>query len=382
MILTVFTRDFIPVGLIENYSSCNWTRRFRSRGECSLSVPYSIEALELLQVEHLLLKQNEKEAMMIMAVTLTKDRNGADTINVTAYSMFDLLNRRVCDRRFENPDKTAQEIIYTLIESNITDPKVEYRKLPYILLNKRERYSDLQVTEFSADIYTRLGDLIEEQLSSSGLGCVIETDTVKQTHTFDFRMPEDHTAGGDAPVIFSVDYGTLGEQEFVHSHEQYANMAYITGGDIDNDDDKDAKKAALQLIGDNLSGYDRIEVGISASDIQRKYTNENDEEVTLTIDQIKAKLIKRGEDELKNSYPEESTFSGTITETDSLVYRQDWDLGDKVTCVYDRWGVSADMVITEIREEYSRSGRRIDVTFGEGTPDFRKSLCAFVRRII
>lgn len=382
MIFTVYTRDFVPVGMIENFDSCNWTRRFRARGECTLSVPYSTEALELLQVEHLLFKENGNEAMIITTVTLTKDRNGADKINVTAYSMFEMLNRRVCNRRFENPDKNAQEIIYTLIESNITDPDVEFRKLPYIVLNKRERFPELEVTEFAVDIYTRLGDIIEEQLSSSDIGCIIETDIVNQTHTFDFRMPNDHTASGGAPVIFSVDYGTLGEQEFVHSHEQYANMAYVMGGDMDNEDDPAAKKAAVQLVGDTLSGYDRIEVGISASDIQRQYTNDKDEEVTLTIDQVKAKLIKRGTDELKNTYPEESTFTGTIVETDSLIYKKDWDLGDKVTCVYDRWGVSADMVITEIREDYSKTGRKIDVTFGEGTPDFKKSLCAFIRRTI
>ena len=97
-------------------------------------------------------------------------------------------------------------------------------------------------------------------------------------------------------------------------------------------------------------------------------------------ERVKNKLRKRAKDELKNSYPEESTFTGKIVETDSLVYKKDWDLGDRVTCTYNRWGITADLTITEITEEYSKTGRTVTVTFGEGTPDFRKTLCAIVRR--
>lgn len=374
MILTIYDRDFAPVGMIEEYETCSWIRRFRSRGECTVSVPYSPEALEILQVENFLYQQNGNEAMIITTINLTKDQTGADKINVTGYGLFQLLNRRVCDREYTDKKMNAQEIIYSLIESNITKPKEASRRLPYVVLNKRDKYTDLESSEFSLEQYQRLGDTIEEQLSSSELGCVITSSIEKKTHTFDFRKPTVHTAGSESPIIFSVDYGTLGEQEFMHSHEQYANMAYVTGGDIESEDAA-YKNAALQLIGNDLTGYDRFEVGVNASDI----VGESDEE-SLTPKQVRERLIKRGQDEMKNSYPEESTFTGKIIETDSLVYKQDWDLGDRVTCMYNRWGISADLTITEIQEEYSKTGRSIIVTFGEGTPDFRKTLCALVRR--
>ena len=371
MILLVYDWDFTPVGMIEEFETCSWIRRFRSRAECTLSVPYSPEALEVLQVEHWLIQDSGNEAMVITTVTLSKDQTGADTISITAYGLFQLLNRRVCDKEYEDTEMTPQEIIYTLFESNITKPKSQTRILPNVRLNKREKYEDLESSEFSLAIYQRLGDVIEEQLTSSSLGYVVTTDIPGRTHTFDFQKPAEHTAGSESPVIFSVAYGTLGEQSFVHSHEQYANMAYIMSGDSDEDG------SILETIGDTLAGYGRFEIGVDASDIQ---SSNSDEDESLTPAQVRQRMRKRGEDELKNSYPEENTFTGAIIETDSLVYKRDWDLGDRVTCMYSRWGITANLTITEIQEEYSKQGRRITVTFGEGTPDFRKTMCALVRR--
>ena len=395
MTLMVYDWEFQPLGMIDEYTTCTWTRRFRSRGECTLTVPYSEEALEILCAENWLIQSGGDEAMVITTVTLTKDQTGADTINVTAYGLFQLLNRRVCDKEYEDVSMTPQKMIYTLFKENITQPSVKKRILPYVKLNTRSDYKDLDEEEFSIEIYQqRLGDLIEEQLTATGLGCVIHTDIRNKTHTFDFLEPADHTASGDSPVIFSVDYGTLGEQTFVHSHEQYANMAYIMGSDFNNDAVYTYDAVALQKIGDDLSGYERIEIGVTASDIGggdtptlgMEITNDNefvsipDTDETPSPARVKKLLLKRGRDELKNSYPEESTFTGSVTENDSLVYKTDWDLGDRVTCTYNRWGISADLTITEIQEEYSNTGRTISVTFGEGSPDFRKSLCALIRR--
>lgn len=379
MILSVYDLDFNPVGLIEAYQNCVWTRRFRTFGECLLSVPYSEEALSLLKVEHILMQQNGNEAMYISTVNLTKDKTGADLINVTAYSFFRMLARRVVTKSYDRDDMTNQQIIKKLFKENVTAPSDSKRKMPYIELKGRSDYSNLEKTEFSLDAYLSLMDTLESQMEDSGLGCIITTSVTNKKHTFDFRLPTDKTASGSNPVIFSVDYGTLGEQEFTHSHDQYFNVAYVTGGDMESDD-KAYKKVALQIVNDNLSGYDRRETLVNASDIQKEFTDDDGNKKTLTTAQVTKRLQKRGKVELRTSYKEESTFTGSIVETDSLVYRKDWDLGDKVTCAYNRWGIQADMVITEVTETYNTNGRSIEVTFGDGTPDFKKSLCALIRR--
>ncbi len=380
MILTVYDMDITPLGLIERYTSCIWTRRFRTFGECLLSVPYSEEALSLLRVEYLLMQQNGTEAMYISTVTLTKDKTGADTINVTAYSLFRLLDRRVVNKSYDRDDMTNQQIIRKLFKTNITAASDSKRRLPYVYLHERADYSSMEKTEFSVDAYMSLRDTIESQLDDANMGCIITTSVTNKSHTFDFKLPNDKTAGSSNPVIFSVDYGTLGEQEFIHSHEQYFNTAYVTGGDIDSDD-KAYQKVALQIVNDDLSGYDRREVLVNASDIQKEFTDDDGNKKTLSTAQVKKRLLKRGKEELRTSYNEESTFNGKIVQTDSLIYKQDWDLGDRVTCAYNRWGIQADLVITEISENYTPNGCDISVTFGDGTPDFKKSLCALVKRV-
>lgn len=382
MILSVFDLNFTPLGMIEAYQSCSWIRRFRSCGECQLSVPYSREALELLQVENLLLQQNGTEAMCIATITLVKERSGADVINVTAYSLLQWLNRRVVIRAYDKQSLTRQQIICKLFRENVTAPVDKKRILPYVTLRNRTAYPRMEKTEFAVDAYQPLLDIIEPELEASEMGCIVTTDTAARTHTFDFRLPRDRTASSASPIIFSVDYGTLGEQEFIHSHEQYYNTAYVTGGDIDSDNEEEQayKAAALQIVNDHLSGMNRREILVTASDIRHEVEDDEGEKQILTVSQIRDRLQKRGKDELLGNYKEESTFNGQIVETDSLVYLRDWNLGDRVTCVYDRWGLQADMVITEVVEEYTQKGRRISATFGDGTPSFKKALCALIHR--
>ena len=381
MILAVYDPQLRPVGLIEQYESCSWVRRFRSKGECNLTVPYSDDALEILKDEYLIFQQNGIEAMCIMTVTLTKDQTGADVINVTAYSLLHWLAWRVTQKKYEERELTSQQIIENLITANVTSPSDSKRVIPYVVLNRRAKYADLEGTEFSQPAYRPVYDLVQEQMEASKLGCIVTSDIAHRQHVFDFKMPENHTAGSASPVIFSVDYGTLSEQEFLHSHENYSNTAYVIGGDIESDE-ASYKKVALQIVGDEHSGFERREIGIEASDIKKDFEREDGESVTLKPAQVESRLIKRGEDELRNNYPEESTFTGSVVETDSLVYKQDWDLGDRVTCTYQRWGIQADLTISEIEEEYTRAGRTLKVTFGEGTPDFKRSLCALVRRTV
>ena len=52
----------------------------------------------------------------------------------------------------------------------------------------------------------------------------------------------------------------------------------------------------------------------------------------------------------------------------NLKYREDYDLGDRVTCVNKRWGIKINVRITEVAETYQQNMEEIDITFGESLP--------------
>ena len=149
-----------------------------------------------------------------------------------------------------------------------------------------------------------------------------------------------------------------------NSTEQYKNMAYVEGSG-----------GLLAEVGSDKADAERREVYVSATDIAAKSTSAADKQKALK------KLQQRGREELAASYPVEQTFDGDAeTHTASLVYGVDYDLGDRVTCQYRRWGIRVDTVISEIQETYEDGVRRVSVFFGEGTPVISRAMKALTKR--
>lgn len=65
---------------------------------------------------------------------------------------------------------------------------------------------------------------------------------------------------------------------------------------------------------------------------------------------------------------ESISFSSHIDTHANLVYKKDYDLGDRVTCVNKRWGIRIDSRITEITESYESGKEELEVTFGTSIP--------------
>jgi len=81
-----------------------------------------------------------------------------------------------------------------------------------------------------------------------------------------------------------------------------------------------------------------------------------------------AELRQRGLTELEN-HAEVLAFTSKVNTNSNLIYKKDYDLGDRVTCVNKDWGVKINVRITEIAEIYQRNAKaEIEITFGESLP--------------
>lgn len=161
------------------------------------------------------------------------------------------------------------------------------------------------------------------------------------------------------PCIFSQEFDNITEQEYTNSIENLKSTAYVGG--------EEAEPRVVAEVGGGAAGLDREEVFVNATDITKKYTNENDEEITRTDEEYLACLEERGASELEQ-YAETLSFSSTINTRANLKYREDYDLGDRVTCVNKRWGIKINVRITEVAETYQQNMEEIDITFGESLP--------------
>jgi len=83
--------------------------------------------------------------------------------------------------------------------------------------------------------------------------------------------------------------------------------------------------------------------------------------------QYAAILAQRGFEELDRMV-ETLSFSSKVNTVAGLVYKRDYDLGDRVTCISKRWGVKINPRITEISETYEANRQEIHITFGSSLP--------------
>lgn len=359
MELNVYTQDMTKIGMIDAIDTLIWTRRFRQPGEVALQVPFSAGALELLQVGHILMQAGRDEAMQISYINMAKDANGRDTIEAQGESLLAWLGWRVVRGQIITSDLTAQQILKRLVAENVTSPTEAARKLPGVRLSDRADYAD-DATEYQSDADMTVLDCVTALMDTSKLGARVVTDADAKTHTIDFMRGRDLTDGSESPCIFSVDFGNLGEQNYTHSTQNYKTMAYINGSDI------------VSTRNDDLTGFDRREMIVNASDIAQTY-DEDGNEITLTFEQVEQKLQQRAQEELEQNIVEQ-TFTGAVNQVGALQYRTDFDIGDKVTCIYNRWGVTVDTTVTEIVETYQSNRETVTVTFGDGTPSLIQRL--------
>lgn len=141
--------------------------------------------------------------------------------------------------------------------------------------------------------------------------------------------------------------------------ENLKTTAYVGGEEVE--------PRVVAEVGGGASGLDREEIFVNATDITKVYTDSAQTEITRTDAEYLACLLERGASELEQ-YAETLSFSSKINTHANLKYREDYDLGDRVTCVNKRWGIKINVRITEVSETYQQNIEEIDITFGESLP--------------
>jgi len=186
-----------------------------------------------------------------------------------------------------------------------------------------------------------------------------------RNHTFQIYDGSDFTDnnGVNTPCIFSQQFDNILEQDYTNSIENLRTMAYV-GGEI-----REGVPQQIAELNSHLSGLERDEVYISAIDIKQSYM-EDQQEITIPIAQYLEMLRQRGQEELKN-HAEILAFTSKVNTSSNLVYKHDYDIGDRVTCINKDWGVKIDVRITEINETHHLNAKEeIEITFGESLPSF------------
>ena len=363
MELYVYSSEMELQGIVEKIASLIWTRRYWSCGEFKLLVPFTEEHSRMLVKNNIIMKRDDDEAAQIRYVSITKNSQGLEEIEVQGKFLIAWIGKRIIKKQIITND-TTQNILYRIVRENVTNPADTARKIPDVSIATDDEDTESGVIDYTSEQYTNAQLAAETAAKAAKLGIRMRTDARTGAHVFSVYEGRDLTAGntaGNAPCIFSQEFDNIVEQEYTNSVENLKTTAFVGG------EEKEGVARKVAEVGGSAAGLAREEVFINATDIVQEYEDDDGEQVTLTDTEYLALLSARGAEELEQ-YAETLSFGSKINTFANLIYRTDYDLGDRVTCVNKRWGIRIDVRITEIAETYQNNVEEIDITFGESLP--------------
>ena len=363
MELYVYSSDMERQGIVEKIASLIWTRRYWSCGEFKLLVPFTEEHSRMLVKNNIIMKRGDDEAAQIRYVHITKNSQGLEEIEVQGKFLIAWIGKRIIKKQIITND-TTQNILYRIVRENVTNPADTARKIPDVSIATDDEDTESGVIDYTSEQYTNAQLAAETAAKAAKLGIRMRTDARTGAHVFSVYEGRDLTAGntaGNAPCIFSQEFDNIVEQEYTNSVENLKTTAFVGG------EEKEGVARKVAEVGGSAAGLAREEVFINATDIVQEYEDDDGTQVTLTDTEYLALLSARGAEELEQ-YAETLSFGSKINTFANLIYRTDYDLGDRVTCVNKRWGIRIDVRITEIAETYQNNVEEIDITFGESLP--------------
>ena len=358
MELYVYSSEMELQGIVEKIASLIWTRRYWSCGEFKLLVPFTEEHSRMLVKNNIIMKRGDDEAAQIRYVSITKNSQGLEEIEVQGKFLIAWIGKRIIKKQIITND-TTQNILYRIVRENVTNPADTARKIPDVSIATDDEDTESGVIDYTSEQYTNAQLAAETAAKAAKLGIRMRTDARTGAHVFSVYEGRDLTAGntaGNAPCIFSQEFDNIVEQEYTNSVENLKTTAFVGG------EEKEGVARKVAEVGGSAAGLAREEVFINATDIVQEYEDDDGEQVTLTDAEYLALLSARGAEELEQ-YAETLSFGSKINTFANLIYRTDYDLGDRVTCVNKRWGIRIDVRITEIAETYQNNVEEIDNFF-------------------
>lgn len=365
MNIYVYDENIYPIEIIDEIMALIWTKRYWSSGEFKLLVPFRDKYNKALQKYSLIYKSDDDEMGIVTDKRVFEDRDKIEKIEVTGrFFSYELEYRHVVNPlvRMDN----TQNIVNILVNQNAINPVDSNRKIP-LLYNPAQPNLGSGVIDFKSEVGLSTLQQIETLCKYAKLGFKVETDIKARRHNFILYKGADKTAGQTIlpPCTFSKEFDNVLEQEFSNNINNLRTMAYVYG-QLNEDGSQLVEKVG------NGSGRYLKEFYVNAGDIGSEIEI-NGERIQISESEQRSLLRQKGYEELEK-HTEALNFESRIDVNSSLIYKKDFNIGDRVTCVNKKWGVQIDVRITEVIETCEGKGNRIDITFGESLPSLTQKL--------
>lgn len=374
MELRVFDTTIEPLGAIDELDSLLWHIKYFDVGTFSLLAPITDNNSKLLVEGNIIVKHDGKKevtdaaggvwrrAAQITYKHITKDENGLEQIEVQGYMLSWWLNKRCIYPQIVTT-ATNQSLINTMVTNNCGSGAAVSRQFPQFTILEQETIEGSQV-EYANEVCAKLSQEVKARAQAGKLGYDILINEREKKYGFYLYKGKDLTAKnseGNTPCIFSREFDNVNEQEYTASIENCGNFIYVQGAADDS-----GSQPLVTVDNAGAAGLELEEVFCDATDIARKYQS-GETEITIPLATYLLMLKTRGAADLE-SYGKTINFVSTINTNSNLKFKTDFDIGDRITCKENKWGIQIDARITEVTETYQKGAEEIEATFGDSLP--------------
>ena len=341
MELRIYNKNLERQGIVENFRSFIWTRKYFGPGDFELHAALTSENLRLLTKDCIVAKPDSLEAGIIESLELT---DGIEERELVAKGRFlsSIFDRRLIKQTYSFSGR-AEIAMRNLVSQVETIPFLELGEL-----NGFEETVSFQAT------MTELLYLLKKLSASSGIGFRIVPDFANKTLTFETYKGIERGAhqSSNPRVVFSEEFSNLGETVYSWN-EQLLKTKVIVGGEGEGSE-------RVYVTYGGGEGFDLRETFVDARDVRS-------DDFATDAEYLEA-LQQRGINAL-NTAVEAETFDFETGPDQNFKYKENYDLGDIVTVQKKDWNIELDYRITEIQEIYENGGFTVHLTVGDALPD-------------
>lgn len=356
MEIFLLDKNFKICGLIDDFSSLIWNRKYYECGNFKLHV--GINYIEQFKDAKYVYSKDFVETAIIEAFDYKTTLQGVE-IEFSGRFLESILSQRVIDQTQSFKNKTTEEIVRSLLNTYIIN--AGDRTIKNIVLGKYIGLGKVRTIQMTGDnLLEKIYELCKEDELSIKL--FYDFDNEKMIFEVWNGLDRTDTQNNNSWAIFSKNFENILEDEYSTNNTKYCNFAYVKG-EIEERSEPDeegnvtiTKKRVDKVINRVKQGEERRELYVDARDLQK------DDETSDS--EYEKMLIERGNEKL-NECKKIETVNFKIDPLSNLKYKEDFNLGDKVIYKNEELGFNIENRIIEVTESFENGNKTIDVTFGE-----------------
>lgn len=349
MDLYVYDEKVSIIGIIDEYSSLMWIRRFSSAGAFELYVPATPHNIALLQPHRYIYRDDVDEAMYISTVK-EKKTDDENTLTISGYSLDGLFRKRCIPAKLDRSSMIAnlEQCTHFGCETVFYDP------------DKYDSGTTAQETfneDDNAETYMRF------VLKKSKCFMHGRLNVAERRLEFTLKKAKDLSE----KVIFSEDYDNLTNSNYEFSEEGCGNVIYGRCKKPSSDVECPNGLPTYTIGSENtgLAASEKVLLVDPVIELGFHFVANgeffNVEEYNfVNYDRSLAVLKEKCDAEFKN-YTE--NFSADITVAEQ--YRRDFDIGDTVAIQNDLRNIRYYKPVEEVEETFDATGYVVSPTFGD-----------------